>query len=153
MTYKIGGWVTLVTSSLLLLLSFFLLLLTWWTAKMSTFVEAHPYAFTLTALALLLIAVLSLRSMEKSSSSYTLNLTKGKATFSVQALKKGIIQFLQRENPNYQLKSLELLGGGRTLHLVLNGKEDQKEFTPLLDRLSSLLADQYGFEGQLEVSF
>lgn len=153
MTYRIGGWVTLLISSLLLLLSFFLLVLTWWTAKMSLFIEGHPYAFTLAALLMLLVAIFSLRRAQKSSSSFTLNLAKGKATFSLLALRRGIEQFLQREHPLYQLKSLQLLEGGRTLHLQLAGHEDQKDIGPLLDRLSSLLADQYGFEGQLEVDF
>ncbi len=141
--------ISLVTSLTFLLLAFFLLWATWSTEKAFLLLTEYRLTLTLGALFLLFLSLLNFQREGKGLPTYTFNLLKGKGTVSIETLKKGIQTFVRAENPSLHVISCKLKEGGKLLELILAGQTEPS----ILENLSNLLAEQFGFEGQLDIFF
>lgn len=103
--------------------------------------------FTLFALFLFFLSLLNFQRWNKTEPDYSFHLLRGKTTVSVETLKKGIQTFARAENRGLQVLSCRFKEGGKLLELNLSGHTEPA----FLENLSNLLANQFGFEGQLEI--
>lgn len=144
-----GKILSFITSLTLLLLAFFLLWTLWSPEKVLSLVSEYRLPITFAALFLLFLSLLNFQREGKGLPAYTFNLLKGKGTVSIETLKKGIQTFVKAESPNLHVISCKLKEGGKLLELNLAGQTEPA----LLENLSNLLAEQFGFEGQLDIFF
>jgi|GEM_PF-3155173 len=145
----IGRLLSFVTSSTLLVTGIALLLAVWKKDAAFQLLSEYPLFAALAALFLLLLATINFKRKSKLFPSYTFNIARGKGTVSIDTLKKGIQTFVRSEDPRLEVISCQLKEGGKLLELTLAGQTEPT----VLEHLSNLLADQFGFEGQLEVFF
>ena len=145
----INKLLSFVTSLTLLIVAFFLLFAVWSSEGAASVMTEHPLALTLAALFLLFLSLLNFQRETKNLPTYTFHLERGKGTVSVETLKKGIKTFFKKESPQMHLISCQLKEDGKLLELNLEGIIEPK----LLEALSSVLTEQFGFSGQLDIFF
>lgn len=141
----IGKLLSFVTSVALLLAAFSLLFAAWSPEKAAE----YPLTLTFAALSLLFLSLINFQRGGKTAPTYTFHLERGKSTVSIDSLRKGINTFFKRESPELHLISCYLKESGKLLELNLEGKLEPK----LLETLSTVLAEQFGFSGQLDIFF
>ena len=145
----INKLLSFVTSLTLLIVAFFLLFAIWSPDRVATLVAEYPLSLTLAALFSLFLSLLNFQREAKSLPAYTFHLERGRGTVSVETLKKGIKTFFKAESPQMHLISCHLKESGKLLELNLEGKIEPK----LLETLSEVLTEQFGFSGQLDIFF
>ena len=145
----INKLLSFVTSLTLLIGAFFLLFGVWSSERVASVMTEHPLTFTFAALFLLFLSLLNFQREAKNLPAYTFHLERGKGTVSVETLRKGIKTFFKTESPQMHLISCRLKEGGKLLELNLEGIIEPK----LLETLSSVLTEQFGFSGQLDIFF